>query len=135
MRKEKSVPLLSEFHEWLLLKQTEILPSSLLGKAIQYTLNQWDKLHVFKDNPMIPLDNNPAENAIRPFVIGRKNWLFCDTVKGAITNARMYSLIETAKMNGLNPQAYLQSLFEKLPLAVSDETIKALLPQFNKLGQ
>ena len=75
------------------------------------------------------MDNNLAENAIRPFVIGRKNWLFCDTVPGAIASARLYSLIETAKANQLNPTEYLKMLFEQLPHAENEEQLKQLLPQ------
>ena len=74
------------------------------------------------------MDNNLAENAIRPFVVGRKNWLFCDTLAGAIASARLYSLIETAKANGLEPSKYLRYLFEKFPYAKTSEDIFNLLP-------
>jgi hypothetical protein len=76
----------------------------------------------------IELHNNRAENAIRPFVIGR-NWLFSGSPQGAEASATLYSLIETAKANGLEPKAYLNYLFEKLPLANSTEALHALLPQ------
>ncbi len=79
------------------------------------------------------MDNNLAENAIRPFVVGRKNWLFCDTVDGAIARARLYSLIETAKANELNPNKYLEDLFEQLPYAESEIELKTLLPQYIKI--
>lgn len=105
-----------------------MLPQSLLGKAIAYAQNQWPKLSVFLTHPHLPLDNNRAENAIRPFVVGRKNWLFCDTVAGANASARLYSLIETAKANGLEPHAYLTRLFTELPIAHTVEDIEALLP-------
>ena len=77
----------------------------------------------------LPIDNNPAENAIRPFVVGRKAWLFCDTPAGAEASALIYSLIETAKANGLEPYRYLRHLFEHLPAATTDAQRKALLPQ------
>jgi len=83
---------------------------------------------VFLDHGHISLDNNRAENAIRPFVIGRKNWLFCDTVAGAQASANLYSLIETAKANGLEPHAYLTQLFTELPKAQTVTDIEVLLP-------
>ena len=83
---------------------------------------------MFLTNGEVPLDNNRAENSIRPFVIGRKNWLFADTVKGAIASANLYSLVETAKANGVEPHAYLTKVFERLPYAKTVEDFEALLP-------
>jgi len=80
------------------------------------------------DDGRIPLDTDPVENAIRPFVVGRKNWLFADTVGGARASANLYSLIETAKANRIEPWAYLRHLFEKLPAATEPSEIEALLP-------
>ncbi|MCP4296198.1 MAG: IS66 family transposase [Proteobacteria bacterium] len=94
-------------------------PKSLTGKAIAYSLKRGDALTLFLEHPEIPLDNNTAENAIRPFVIGRKNFLFSDTPKGA-----------EAKANNLNPATYLQTLFERFPFAEGDEQLRALLPQY-----
>ena len=105
-----------------------MLPKSLLGKAVRYTLNQWSKLTVFLEHPDVPLDNNRVENAIRPFVLGRKNWLFSDTHAGATASANLYSLIETAKANGLEPHAYLSHLFAELPKATALDHFEALLP-------
>lgn len=76
----------------------------------------------------VPLDNNRCENAIRPFVVGRKGWLFSDTVKGAVASANLYSIVETAKANGVEPHAYLSFLFERLPHAKKVEDFEALLP-------
>ena len=76
------------------------------------------------------MDNNSAENAIRPFVVGRKNWLFSGTPQGARASAGIYSIIETAKANGLEPYWYLRALFERLPSASTREQFKALLPQY-----
>jgi hypothetical protein len=87
----------------------------LFGLAVNYGLNQWAKLVRFLEDGRIEIDNNRAERAIKPFVIGRKNWLFCNTPKGANASAVIYSIIESAKENGLNPYAYLNHLFEKLP--------------------
>jgi hypothetical protein len=78
-----------------------VLPQSLLGKAVYYALGQWQKLTTFLAHGEVPLDNNRCENAIRPFVVGRKSWLFSDTVKGAVASANLYSLVETAKANGV----------------------------------
>lgn len=106
----------------------QVVPKSSLGKAVHYSLRQWTKLTRFLAHGEIPLDNNRVENAIRPFVIGRRNWLFSDTVSGAEASARLYSLIETAKANGLEPHAYLAHLFAELPKATKIEDFEALLP-------
>lgn len=103
-------------------------PKGLLGKAITSALNQWNRLiGYFADGRLSP-DNNAAENAVRPFVIGRKNFLFGETPKGAEASALFYSLIETARTNKLEPHAYLRFIFEKLPTAASLEDYEALLP-------
>ena len=86
------------------------------------------KLIRYLDDGRLKIDNNAAENAIRPFVIGRKNWLFSDSVKGVNASANLYSLIETAKANGLEPYAYLRYLFTELPKAETVDAIEALLP-------
>ena len=103
-------------------------PKSLLGKAIQYNLNQWDKLTVYLSDYRINLDNNRAERAIKPFVIGRKNWLFSNTGSGATSSAVLYSIIETAKANGLIPYDYLVTLFEELPKCHKEASLDDLLP-------
>ncbi len=90
LRQEKSKPLLEKFHFWLQKLENETPPKGLLGKAINYTLKRWDQLSFHLDHGFVPINNNLAENAIRPFVVGRKNWLFCDTVDGAIASARFY---------------------------------------------
>lgn len=128
-RQIQAVPLLEEFRLWLLIRQREVPPKSLLGKAIAYTLGQWKRLRRYVDNGHLRPDNNLAENAIRPFVIGRKNWLFSGTPQGAKASAGIYSLIETAKANGLDPYWYLRALFEQLPTATGKEQLTALLPQ------
>jgi transposase len=122
-------PLLEQFHQWLLLKLDQTPPKGLLGKALAYTLNQWPRLIVFLDHGFMTPDNNLAENAIRPFVVGRKNWLFSKTPKGAKATAVLYSLVESAKACGLEPYKYLTHLFEHLPEASTEAQIKKLLPQ------
>jgi transposase len=127
-RQTHSKLIVERIHAWLIEQAQHVLTQSLLGKAITYTLNQWNKLSVFLDHPSIPLDNNRAENVIRPFVIGRKNWLFADTQAGAHASARLYTLVETAKANGLEPHAYLTRLFTELPTANTVDDIERLLP-------
>jgi transposase len=127
-RQHKSAPIIARIKDWIDTQRPQIVPQSLLGKAISYTHHQWPKLVVFLSQGYIALDNNRAENAIRPFVIGRKNWLFCDTVAGAQASANLYSLIETAKANGLEPHAYLARVFADLPAAQTLTDIEKLLP-------
>jgi hypothetical protein len=105
-----------------------VLPNSLLGKALHYLAGQWPKLIRFADDARYPLDNNITENAIRPFVIGRRNWLFSDTMAGATASANLYSLIETAKANRRDPYRYLTWLLTRLPAARSADDYAALLP-------
>lgn len=128
LRQELSKPVLEAFKKWLDKRVLQIPPKTLLGKAINYTLHEWKKLNTYLEDGRIPIDNNLVENAIRPFVIGRKNWLFSATAKGAQASAGIYSLIETAKANNLEPFWYLLYLFEKLPEARTEEDYNALLP-------
>jgi len=129
-RQKKSRPIVENLRSWLLGIKDEVLPKSLLGTAVTYGLNQWEKLTRFLEDGRIDLSNNKAEQNIRPFVIGRKNFLFCNTPGGARASAVIYSLIETAKANGLNPYAYLTHLFERLPnIDTADmASIESLLP-------
>ena len=101
-------------------------PSNALRKAIAYTLKYWPELTRYTKNGAWPIDNNVAENAIRPFVIGRKNWLFSNSQKGATASASLYSLIETAKANAQEPYQYLCWLFERLPNTASEDYEKLL---------
>jgi transposase len=133
LRQEKTKPVLADFRKWLEKKLLQVVPKSLLGTAVNYTFNQWSHLTTYLDHGEVTPDNNAAENAIRPFVIGRKNWLFAGTQAGAEASACLYSLIETAKANNLEPYKYLRYLFEKLPSASSEDDYRALLPY--NLGQ
>ncbi len=96
---------------------------------LAYLDKNWDKLAVYLTDGRLHIDNNPVENAIRPFAIGRKNWLFSDSQRGAKASAMMYSLIETAKANDLEPYAYLRRVFALLPLCETVEDIEKLLPE------
>ena len=127
LREQKSRLLIDQLRTWLDKSLAQVLPKSALGKALHYLNNQWPRLTRFLDDGVIPLDNNLAENAIRPFVVGRKNWLFSHTPSGAQASAAIYSLIETAKANGLSPYDYLQHVFETLP-SLNDDDLNTLLP-------
>ncbi|KHK00066.1 Accessory secretory protein Asp1 [Desulfovibrio sp. TomC] len=129
LRAEKSRPILDKLKALLDARSATTPPKSLLGKAIGYALKQWDHLGVYLEDGRLRPDNNLAENATRPFAVGRKNWLFSGHPRGAGASAAIYSLIETAKTNGLEPYRYLRQLFEHLPAATTDAQRKALLPQ------
>jgi len=128
LRQRKTQPVLDDFFRWLSKKATQVVPKSLLGIAVNYTLNQWSRLTTYLDHGVVGPDNNAAENAIRPFVIGRKNWLFAGNPAGAVASASLYSLVESAKANGLEPYRYLRYIFEKLPFALSESDYEGLLP-------
>lgn len=124
MRLTRNRPLVDDFHAWLVYQRPRVLPKSAFGQAIAYCLNQWDKLTAFLKDGRLELDNNRAERSIKPFVIGRKNWLFSNTPKGAKASATIYSIVETAKENGLDPFTYLKYLFEQLPnIDINDESV------------
>jgi transposase len=127
-RLERSQPVLDAFSAWLREQTPRVLPKSALGKAIKYCRNQWERLETFLKDGRLEIDNNRAERSIKPFVIGRKNWLFSNTAKGARSSAIIYSIVETAKENGLNPFHYLSYLFEELPNM--DTTDKEKLAQY-----
>ncbi len=120
-------------YNWLKKKEKHVTPKSLLGKAVNYCLNQWTGLQNYIMDGNAEIDNNSAENAIRPFALGRRNWLFSGTPEGAHASALVFSLIETAKANGLEPYRYLRFLFEKLPTTPATD-IRQLLPTRLKPG-
>lgn len=115
-RKEVILPLLDDLKKWFDKKAESLRPTSNLGKAISYTLGQWDKIINYIYSPYLTPDNNAAERIVKPFVMGRKNWLFAGSTTGVDAMCFYYSLIETAKACGLNPYAYLKWIFEKAPL-------------------
>ena len=127
-RQQQARPVLDALRDWLEKSLPGVPPSTATGKALGYLHTQWDKLIGYLDDGRLPIDNNRTENAIRPFVLGRKNWLFSDTVHGAKASANLYSLVETAKANGLEPYRYLRQVFKQLPRAQTVAEIEALLP-------
>jgi transposase len=128
-RRREVEPRLEKFKSWLTKKSETVLPSSLLGKAVGYTLSEWDHLLAYLEHSDLTPDNNAAERAIRPFVVGRKNWLFAGSPRGAEASCTLYSLIETAKANGLNPYGYLHYVFSHLPEVEDSGDWDRLLPQ------
>jgi hypothetical protein len=128
VRQTQSRAVLADIESLLSKHLHSVLPGSLLGKALHYLSAQWPKLIRFVENGRWPVDNNACENAIRPFVIGRRNWLFSDTVGGAQASANLYSLIETCKANRVEPYGYLMAVFRQLPLAKTADDFEALLP-------
>ena len=128
IRNERARPILDELKSWADKVRPTVPPKSTLGKAFGYLSNQWSKLILYLDDGRLEIDNNGVENAIRPFVIGRKGWLFSNSVRGVKASANLYSLIETAKANGLEPFAYLRHLFTELPGAQTADDFEKFLP-------
>lgn len=140
-RQNRELPLLEEYFAWLNTVHPE--KGSKLEEAVRYSITQKQQLCAFLDHGEVPISNNLAENAIRPFTLGRKNWLFCDTPKGAEASAVVYSLVESAKANGIEPFAYLQHVLVQLPYfgkSPSHEELETLMPwapdiqQVNKIS-
>lgn len=127
-RQADSLAVLKALRTWLDEMLPRVAPQTPLGKALSYLDKHWGGLVRYCDAGELEIDNNRVENAIRPFVVGRKNWLFSDTINGAKSSANLYSLVETAKLNGLEPYAYLRYVFAQLPSATTVEQIEGLLP-------
>ena len=128
MRQQQSIPVLNALQEWMTKTLPGVAPSSALGKALGYMKKYWSRLPRYTERGELPIDNNPCENAIRPFVVGRKGWLFSDTQAGAHASATIYSLVQTAKANGVEPYSWLRRVLRDLPAAQTPEQIEALLP-------
>lgn len=127
-RQSRSQPVLDDLQEWLEKNIQKLVPGSLTHKAMSYARNQWPKLVVYCEDGHLNISNAAAENAIRPFTIGRKNWLFADTPKGARASATYYGLIESARANGLEPFEYLSYILKALPYADTVEKLEQLFP-------
>jgi transposase len=130
LRQERARPEVIAIKTLLDRVADEVPPKGLLGKAVNYTRGQWPRLETYLENGHVGLDNNRAENTIRPLVVGRKNFLFAGSPAGAHADAGLYSLAETAKANGLDPYRYFLHVFTQLPRARSTEEIRSLLPQY-----
>ncbi|NLD50221.1 MAG: IS66 family transposase [Clostridiaceae bacterium] len=129
-RLEKSKPILDEFYKWLKYQRPRITPKSTTGIAVNYCLNQWDKLNNYLLDGRLYCDNNISERSIKGFAIARKNFLFCNTPNGATASAMIYSMIETARANDLKPFEYLTYLLKTLPnVDVKDQSVlDSLMP-------
>lgn len=121
-------PILAELRDWLFDAAKKAAPSSQLGRAVDYAIKVFDRAARFVEHALLRPDTNLVENSIRPFVVGRKNWLFSGSERGAHASAGLYSLIETAKANGHEPLKYLSYAFDRLPLCQSEADVEALLP-------
>ncbi len=128
LRQSRSRAVIDELRRWLDNVLPTVPPTSVLGGALGYLHRQWPRLTRYLERGDLPIDNNPAENAIRPFVVGRKAWLFSDTQAGARASALIYSLIETAKANNVEPYLWLRHVLRALPTATTVEHFEALLP-------
>jgi transposase len=127
-RQQLSMPVLASLHTWMQKTLPVVTPKSALGTALSYMRDYWSMLTRYTERGDLPVDNNRCENAIRPFVLGRKAWLFSDTPAGAHASAVIYSLVETAKANGLEPYTWLRRVLRDLPAAKTVEDVEALLP-------
>ena len=123
-----SKSILKKIKEYADQNVSKVPPTSTIGKAFNYLLSEWPTLEIYLENGKYHVDNNFIENSIRPFAVGRKNWLFSDSVDGADASAIIYSLIETAKANNKEPYQYLKSIIDQLPTAQSVEDFEKLLP-------
>jgi len=127
LRKREAKPILKDYKKWLLTQQARVLPKSPLGKAINYTLNNWVALSRYLGNGILDIDNNRAERLIRPITVGRKNWNAVGSDRGGVAAAVIYSLIETCKLNKINPYDYLRDVLARLPNTIYRD-IKSLFP-------
>lgn len=128
LRQQHSMAVLRQIEALLLVHLHAVLPGSLLGKALHYLSAQWPKLSWYVTDGNYPIDNNACENSIRPFVVGRKNWLFSDTVAGANASANLYCLLQTCAANGVEGYRYLRALLVALHRAQTADGYEALLP-------
>ena len=126
-RQQRSKPVADALHAWLTTQRQRLVKADATARAIDYSLSNWPALTTFLDDGAVPIDNNAAENAIRPLAVGRKNWLFVGSQLAGERAAVLMSLIESAKLNGHDPWAYLKDVFERLP-SLKNRDLAQLLP-------
>lgn len=126
-RQSRAGPIAKTLYEWLLAQRAEVPTGSATAKAMNYSLNRWDALTRYLNDPRLPIDNNHDEQQIRPWATGRKNWLFAGTLAAGQRAATITSLIQSAKLNGHDPYAYLKDVLTRLPTQ-RDKDIGELLP-------
>lgn len=127
IRQEQAIPILDELHRWLMDQRQKVPKKSATMKAIDYSLNRWEALTRYCGDGAVPIDNNRVENLIRPWALGRKNWLFAGSLRSGQRAAAIMSLIQTAKLNGHEPHAYLKDVMDRLPTQKYSQ-IHELLP-------
>lgn len=127
LRQQRSRPIADTLHTWLSEQRQKLANADATAKAIDYSLSNWRALTRYLDDGNVPIDNNAAENAVRPLVVGRKNWLFVGSQQAGERAAVVMSLIESAKLNGHDPWAYLKDVFERLP-TLKNSDLAQLLP-------
>jgi transposase len=127
VRQERSKPVDDALHDWLTTQRQLLVKADVTAKAIDYSLSNWTALTTFLDDGAVPIDNNDAENSIRPLAVGRRNWLFVGSQLAGERAAVLMSLIESAKRNGHDPRAYLKDVFERLP-SMKNRDLAQLLP-------
>jgi transposase len=126
-RQLESLPILDTLHRWLLLHRQKATDGTALARALDYSLKRWTALVRFVDDGDLPIDNHHLENRIRPLALGRSNWLFAGSLRGGQRAAAVMSLVQTAKLNGLDPHAYLQDVLARLPTQPASR-VAELLP-------
>jgi transposase len=127
IRQAKSKPLADKFHEWMLLQRRQVTDGTATAKALDYSLKRWTALTQFLENGHLPIDNNWIENQIRPIAIGRNNWLFAGSLRAGQRAAAVMSLIQSARLNGHDPYAYIKDVLTRLPTQKYSQ-IEELLP-------
>ena len=127
IRQQQSKPVIDKLKHWLTEHRAKVPEGSATAKAIDYSLRRWQALTVFVDNAQVPIDNNWVENQMRPIALGRKNWLFAGSLRAGQRAAAVMSLIQSAKLNGHDPHAYLKDVMDKLP-TWPNSRIEELLP-------
>jgi transposase len=127
LRREHAQPLLQSMHDWLLQARVNVANGGGTAKALDYSLKRWVALSRYAGDGRLPIDNNPVENAIRPIAVGKKNWLFTGSERAGKRAAAIQSLLATAKLNGLDPAAWLRATLEALPTCLNSQ-IDSLLP-------
>ena len=132
-RKEYAKPILDELHHWLISHRQKVLEGTAIAKVIDYSLNRWSALTRYCEDGAVPIDNNWAENQIRPWALGRKNWLFAGSLRSGQRAAAVMSLIQSAKINDIEPYAYLKDVLDRLPTTKASQ-IDELLPYNWKLA-
>ncbi|KPX23739.1 ISPpu14, transposase Orf3, partial [Pseudomonas amygdali pv. eriobotryae] len=127
IRQERAVPVMDALHAWMIAQRQLVPDGSAIAKALDYSLKRWTALSRYLDDGAVPIDNNWCENQIRPWALGRKNWLFAGSLRSGKRAAAIMSLIQSARLNGHDPYVYLKDVLRRLPTHRASE-IDHLLP-------